>query len=85
MPNFHIELRSETHVRETMVVEKDDLTAARIEVAKFVGALLNARAEVIWEDQDWRVDCTDDEGLILFTMSVFASDAAATIPYRHKV
>jgi hypothetical protein len=36
----------------------------------------------VWADEEWRVDATDEKGLILFTMHVFASDTAATMPYR---
>jgi hypothetical protein len=84
MPRYNIELRSETHVRETLVVERDDLTALRIEVAQFVGELLKEHAAQIWADQDWRVDATAEDGLILFTMSVYASDTSATMPSRPK-
>jgi hypothetical protein len=81
---YNLELRSETHVRETLVLERDDLTALRVEVAQFVGELLKDHAEEIWVDEDWRVDATDENGLILFTMSIFASDTSATLPYRMK-
>jgi hypothetical protein len=59
-------------------VERDDITALRIELARFVGDLLKEHAELIWEDQDWRVDVTDDTGLILFAMEISATDAPAT-------
>ena len=85
MTRYHLELRSETHVRETLVVERDDLTALRIEVAQFVGELLKDHAGQIWADRDWRVDATDGDGLILFTISVFASDTSAIMPYRSKL
>jgi hypothetical protein len=84
MVRYQIELRSETHVRETLELERDDLTALRVKVAQFVKELLKDHAAEIWLDQDWRVDATDENGLILFTMSVFASDTSATLPYRSK-
>ena len=84
MPRYHLELRSETHVRETLAVEQNDLTCLRVEMARFVGELLKDHAEQIWVDEDWRVDATDEQGLILFTMHVFASDTSATMPYRSK-
>ena len=83
MARYNIELRTITHVRETLVVEKDDLTALRVEVARFVGELLRDHAAQIWKDEDWQVETTDENGLILFTMSIFASDTAATMPKRH--
>jgi hypothetical protein len=81
---YNIELRNVTHVQETLVVEAEDLTALRHQVALFVGDLLKEHAAQVWQDQDWQIEATDEEGLILFTMSVFASDTAATMPRRHR-
>lgn len=82
MPNYHIELRTADRVWETHEIERDDLKALRIEIARFVGELLRDHAGKIWEDQDWRVDVTDGSGLILYVMNIFATDspAAATSP-----
>ena len=82
MALYHIALRTETHVRETLEVERDDLTALRIELARFVGVLLQDHANQIWDDQDWRVDVTDEVGLILYVMQISATDSAATMLYR---
>ena len=82
MPRFNIELRTETHVSETFATETDDVDALRIEVARFVGDLLKDHAAQIWVDEDWRIDATDEKGLILFVMHVYASSTAATMPRR---
>jgi hypothetical protein len=82
LPKFLISLRSDTHLNETLTVERDDLTALRIELARFVGDLLKEHAEIIWQDQDWRVDVTDEKGLILYVMEISATDSAATMRYR---
>ena len=84
MPRFHIELRSTSHVATTLKIERDDLAALRIEVAQFVGELLKDHAGQIWKDEDWQVEATDEKGLILFTLNVFASDAAATMMPRRR-
>jgi hypothetical protein len=80
--HFNIELRTRTHVKETLALERNDLRSLRVEVASFVGELLRDHAEQIWTDEDWQVEATDEHGLILFTISVFASDTAATMPRR---
>jgi hypothetical protein len=82
LPKYYIGLRSETHLNETLEVERDDITALRLELARFVGDLLKEHAALIWEDQDWRVDVTNDTGLILFTMEICATDAPATAALR---
>ena len=51
MPKFHIALRSESTVSETLDVERDDLTDLRIELASFVGELLKEHAQQIWVDE----------------------------------
>ena len=84
LARYHIELRNVTRVSDTLEVEMPDLKALRVEVARFVGEMLKDHAAEVWSDQDWQVEATDETGLILFTMSVFASDTAATMPRRRQ-
>jgi len=79
---YHIQLRTESHVQTALEVDRGDLTALRIELARFVGELLKDHAEQIWVDEDWRVDVTDENGLILYVMEIQASDTAATMPHQ---
>lgn len=78
MPKYHIALRTESVVSDTLDVERDSLTDLRIELAAFVGELLKDHAQQIWVDEDWRVDVTDENGLILYVMQVSAAETAAT-------
>lgn len=80
MPKYHIALRTESTVWETLDVERDNLTELRVELARFVGELLQEHANQIWVDEDWRVDVTDGKGLILYVMHVSASQTPATAP-----
>ena len=82
MPNFHIELRTAERIWETITVELEDMTALRIEVARFVGELLRDHAEKIWVDEEWRVDATDANGLILFVMHLSVTDSAALLKLK---
>ncbi|TGX52659.1 hypothetical protein E5A73_13500 [Sphingomonas gei] len=82
MPHYNIELRTQNRVWETLQVERDDQKALRIEVARFVGELLRDHADKIWEDKDWRVDVTDESGLILFIMNLMVTDSPAAVPLR---
>jgi hypothetical protein len=47
-------------------------------MAKFVGKLLKDHAELIWADEDWQIDVTDDAGLILYVMHISAMKTPAT-------
>lgn len=82
MPRYHIELRTAGQVWETVPLETSGTADLRIELAQFVGELLKDHAGKIWADEDWRIDVTDETGLILYIMHIAATDSAATIPLR---
>jgi hypothetical protein len=82
MPRFHIHLRTESHVADTLSVDHGDHTALRVEVARFVGETLRDHARQVWVDEDWRVDVTDDRGLILYVMNISATNTSATRPLK---
>lgn len=79
MTRYNIQLRTESHVPTAVEVEREDLTALRIEMAQFVGELLEDHASQIWVDEDWRVDVTDESGLILYVMQITATETPATM------
>ena len=79
MPKFFINVRTESHIAQTVNVERDGHTALRIELAKFVGELLKDHAELIWTDQDWQIDVSDGAGLILYVMHIAAMKSSATM------
>ena len=68
----------------TAVAELKDLDEARVEAARRVGVLLTDHAHKIWADEEWRMDVTDERGLILFIISVNAMQSAAIPDVRTK-
>ena len=84
MARYHFQVRTESHVALTEVAELEGMDEARIEAARRVGDLLNEHAKQLWADQDWRMDVTDQRGLILFTIQVSAMDAAATMGSKRQ-
>jgi hypothetical protein len=78
MPIFHFEVRTPTHVIVTEGVELTNHTAARVEAARRIGVLLNEHAGQLWVDQEWQMDITDADGLILYIIQVSTSNTAAT-------
>jgi hypothetical protein len=78
MPVYHLNIRTESHIAATVLVEKEDLTDLRLEMARFVGELLKDHAELIWTDEDWQIDVTDADGLILYVIHISATETAAT-------
>jgi hypothetical protein len=63
----------------TQGAELADSTAARIEAAKRIGNLLHDHAGQLWIDQEWQMDVTDQNGLILYVIQVSAMRTAATL------
>jgi hypothetical protein len=78
MPAYHINIRTESHIADSLDVEMESLTDLRLDLARFVGELLKDHAELIWVDQDWQVDVTDASGLILYVLHISAAETAAT-------
>lgn len=69
----------------TESVELASTSDARTEAARRIGALLSAHADLLWTDEEWRMDVTDARGLILFSISVIATRSPATaLPGRPK-
>jgi len=79
MKNYNINIRTESHIAETLKVESHDLTGLRVELARFVGELLKDHAELVWVDEDWQIDVTDESGLILYIMQISAMETPATM------
>lgn len=75
---YNINVRTDSHIATTVAIEKDSHTDLRMEMARFVGELLKDHADLIWADEDWQVDVSDESGLILYVLQVIASKTAAT-------
>ena len=54
--------------RDTTGTELADHNAARVEATKFAGLVLQARPNLVWDNQDFRVEVTDDKDTLLFTV-----------------
>jgi hypothetical protein len=78
MSAYRINIRTESHIADSVDVEMENLTDLRVEMARFVGELLKDHAALIWADQDWQVDVTDATGLILYVLHISAADTPAT-------
>ncbi len=75
MATYRINIRTASHIADSLQVEATDLTKLRLEVARFVGELLRDHAELIWADENWRIDVTDGDGVILWVIHISATEA----------
>jgi hypothetical protein len=78
MPKYHINVRTESHIASTVTVEHGTHTDLRVEMAKFAGELLKDHADLIWKDEDWQIDVSDEAGLILYVLHISAMKTSAT-------
>lgn len=78
MAMYHINVRTDSHIASTTDCETQTLDDLRIELARFVGEVLKDHAGQLWVDEEWQVDVTNDEGLILYVIHLSASDTPAT-------
>ena len=79
MPQFHFQVRTETHVLLAEAAELPGTEEARIEASRRIGDLLKVHAGLLWVDQEWSMDVTDETGLILFVIQVSAMKTPATM------
>jgi hypothetical protein len=75
---FHFQVRTPSHVMLSEVMDFADSGEARIEAARRIGVLLQTHAVALWTDQDWQMDVTNEEGLILFVIYVQAMKSPAS-------
>jgi hypothetical protein len=78
MAIYHINIRTESHIASQTPFETDSLTDLRIEMARFIGEVLKDHAELLWQDEVWQVDVTNEAGLILYVIHINASETSAT-------
>jgi hypothetical protein len=58
-------------------VEFATISEARIEAVKFAGRMLHDRPDLAWRGEEYRVEVTDQNQLILFTFIALGVDAPA--------
>jgi hypothetical protein len=59
-------------------VELATLSEARIEAVRFAAATLKDRPELAWLGEDYRIEVTDENQLLLFTFIALGVDAPAS-------
>jgi hypothetical protein len=82
MPIYNINVRTRSHIADTLKVNRPDDDALRIEVARFIGQLLQDHPELLWADERWQIDVSEARGLTLYVVdiSVFQSPAGESGP-----
>jgi len=69
MPRFHFHVHDGCSTLDPEGTELPDPQAARLEAIRIAGDILKHDAHRIALGEDWRIEVTDDTGLILFQMT----------------
>ena len=57
--------------------EFPDLAAARIEAIRFAAASIKDKPEEVWKGHNFRIEVSDEEGMLLCTVVILGLDAPA--------
>ncbi|QAU44690.1 DUF6894 family protein [Bradyrhizobium guangzhouense] len=77
MPRFQFNVYDGNDSLDTEGTDLPDLRTAQIEAIAMAGGILRERARFIRLDDDWRMEVTDDTGLILFRLDFQIVGSAA--------
>ena len=64
--------------------ELPDLAAARIEAIRFAAASIKDQPEEVWKGHNFRIEVSDEEGMLLCTVVILGLDASAARGVRGR-
>jgi hypothetical protein len=76
MPRYHFNVHDGTSIPDPEGSELPDLASARVQAVRLAADLLREHRS-FWNEGEWKMDVTDGEGLILFSLLFLATDAPA--------
>jgi len=78
MPIYHFNVHDGVSMPDPEGHELPDLDAAKREAISLSGNLIRDMGEEFWQGDEWKLEVTDDLGLILFSLVFFATHAPST-------
>lgn len=78
MPKYFFQVAGGSHVLDVDGTELPNASAARIQGIKFAGEILRDMPTLLYETADLKIDVTDENGLVLFTVLVTTMGSPAT-------
>ncbi len=73
MPRFHFNVHDGHSTPDPDGSDLPNLTTARAEAVKLAGTLISEEGAAFWNGEGWRMDVTDDDGLLLFKLHFIAT------------
>lgn len=83
MPRYHFNVVNDAPLPDREGIDLPDLRTAQIEAVQFSAQSLSELAETFWDTEEWKLNVTDDDGLILFHLHITGMQAPATQWGRH--
>ena len=77
MPLFFFNQAGAIYDPDVEGIELASISDARIQAVKFAGEALRDRPELIWLGDEYRVEVTDENRLVLFTFVAMGVDSPA--------
>ena len=62
--------------------ELPDLTAARLEAVRYAAGTVRDHPQYVWDGKDFRIEVSDDSGMLLCTVIIMGIDAPAARGFR---
>ena len=84
MPRFHFNIFDGTSTLDPEGTELADWQVARLEAIRLVWEVLRDEAARVAIGEDWRMEVTDDTGLVLFRLDFNVMGTAATRTARRS-
>lgn len=82
MPRYHFHSADGRRWSDEEGSELASDEAARVEAVRFAGEMLRGNPTELWRHGQWRVEVTDEENVLLFTIITLAIDAP--VPTRRS-
>ena len=75
MPRYHFHSVDGSREPDKEGTDLPDVAAAQAIAMRYAGEVLQSEPQKVWEHGQWRVEVTDNDGSLLFTIITLAVDA----------
>ena len=78
MPRYHFNLHDGNDQPDADGLELPGIVEARRCAVRLLGDVLREADDSFWQAEEWRLEVTNADGLVLFTLNVLATDSPAS-------
>ena len=78
MPRYFFATADGTRETDHIGTQLANIAAARVEAIRYAGDVLSDQPGMLWDGEDFRVEVSDETGLVLFTVVTMAMNSSAT-------